>query len=315
MPALILRMGILGLDTSHVGAFTRILHGPDATAEMQQVRVVAGFPGGNPNFPLSRDRVQGFTQELREMGVAIVESIPGLLEKCDVVMLASVDGGQHLAQVTPVFEAGKPVFIDKPLAASLADALAINELGQRHAVPWFSSSTSRFTPGYLPLRNEPERVGNVLGCDVYSQNRSAPGHPDLFWYAIHGVELLFTIMGQGCESVSMVQTPLTESVRGVWADGRIGVYRSIREQTGKTGVGVTVFGDRGIVHHNQFYDYLPMCQELARFFVTQKPPVPHAETLEILAFMAAATESKQRRGEQVRLEEVITKARHELNSR
>ncbi len=313
MTGAVIRMGIVGLDTSHVGAFTKIFHAPNADEDLQKIRVVAGLPAGNPDFPLSRDRIAGFTDELRQLGVEIVDSMAELLAKVDVVMLASVDGSQHLQQAKPIFESGKPVFIDKPLAASLTDALAIYKLGKKHQVPWFSSSSSRFTPGYLPLRDDAQRVGRVLGCDVYSQNRATTGHPDLFWYSIHGIELLYAIMGQGCTSVSMIQTPYTELVRGTWKDGRVGVYRSIREETGKAGVGVTVFGDVGIVHHNQFYDYVPMCHELAKFFTCLQPPVANDETLEIIAFMAAATQSKLRDGAQVSLAEVILQAERHGN--
>lgn len=310
-----IRMGILGLDTSHVGAFTKIINSPQADGELARLQVVAGFPGGNPAFPLSRDRLASFTHEISDLGVEIVHSIPALLERVDVVMLASVDGCQHLEQAIPVFEAGKPVFIDKPLAGSLEDALAISELAKRHKVPWFSSSASRFTPGYLALRDDQERVGRVLGCDVYSQSQVAPGHPDLFWYSIHGIELLVAIMGAGCQSVSMKQTPLTESVRGIWDNGRIGTYRSIREQTGKAGVGATVFGDRGIVHHNQFYEYAPLCRELAKFFVTRVTPVPHAETLAIIAFMTAANESQVRGGQEVTIAEVMNSATERMRKK
>jgi predicted dehydrogenase len=261
------RIGIIGLDTSHVVAFTRIMNNPDATGALKDVHVVAAWPGGNPNFPLSRDRVKGFTKQVKDMGVEIVDSIEALLLRVDAILLESVDGSQHLEQVRPVFDAGKPVFIDKPLTASLVDAVAIYELGKKYDVPWFSASSSRFTSGYRELGND-ERVGEVLGCDAYSQSRVAPFHPDLFWYGVHGVDVLYEVMGRGCTSVTAVQTRYTESVCGVWSDGRIGRYRSVRERTGRTGLGVIVFGTKGIVYHNRYYDYVPLCSEIAEFFKT-----------------------------------------------
>lgn len=309
------RVGMIGLDTSHVVAFTKLVNDPDAAGELAQITIAAGFPGGNPEFPLSRDRVNRFTEQLRGMDVEIVASIDELLEKVDAVMLESVDGGQHLEQARLVFAAGKPLFIDKPLAASLEDALAIYELGLETGTPWFSASSSRFTPGYLELRNSNDQVGKVLGCDAYSQSRAAPFHPDLFWYGVHGVDLLYTVMGRGCESVSAVQTDYTESVRGVWSDGRVGTYRSIREHTGKTGLGATVFGTDGIVHHNQYYDYEPLVREVARFFVSKQPPVDPEETLEEFVFMAAAERSKTESGAPVELEHVLKEARQTLAGR
>lgn len=121
-----LKAGIIGLDTSHVVAFTKLLNTADPKSELASVRIVAAYPGGSVDIPSSRDRVAGFTAELRDkFGVAIVGSIPELLEKVDVVLLESVDGRPHLEQARPVFKARKPVFIDKPVAGSLADAIAL----------------------------------------------------------------------------------------------------------------------------------------------------------------------------------------------
>src|SRR5262249_12330448 len=149
--------------------------------------------------------VDGFTKEVRELGVEIVPSLKALLPLVDAVLLESVDGTQHLEQAIPVFEAQKPLFIDKPLAASLRDVLAIAEAGRKHQVPWFTASSSRFTPGYPELRNN-DQVGDILGFDTYSQSRAAIGHPDLFWYGVHGVDLLYSLMGTGCQTVTAVQT-------------------------------------------------------------------------------------------------------------
>ena len=158
------------------------------------------------------------------------------------------------------------------------------------------------------MRND-EEIGKVLGCDAYSQSRAAPNHPDLYWYGVHGVELLYTVMGCGCQSVTAVQTKYTESARGVWEDGRVGTYRSIREHTGETGLGATVFGTKGIVYKNRYYDYTSLVVEIAKFFNTGKAPVCPEETLEVFAFMEAAEESKRQGGISVTIESVMKKAR------
>ncbi len=301
--------GLIGLDTSHVIAFTRVLNDPAAKGDLANVKVVAGYPGGSPDIPSSRDRVEGYTKELREQGIEIVDSIAALLEKVDVVLLESIDGRPHLEQVIPVFEARRPVFIDKPLAGSLADAIAIHELGRRHNVPWFSSSSLRFSPGILEMRGESEKTGKVIGCSAWGPCSLEPHHPDLFWYGVHGVEVLFTIMGQGCEQVSRVQTEGGELVTGVWTGGRIGTFRGIR--AGKSGYGAMVFGEKGIAPAGDYAGYEPLLGEIATFFRTGKPPVSNEETLELFAFMEAADESKRRGGAPVTIAEVMKKARAE----
>lgn len=303
-----IRVGMIGLDTSHAVVFTKYLN-RDNSGEpaLDGVKVVAAYPGGNPDFPLSINRVEGFTQQVRDLGVSIVDSIDELLPLVDVVMLESVDGTQHLEQAQPVFAAKKPIFIDKPLAASLADVLAIAELGKEHDVPWFTASSSRFTGGYPELRSDAE-VGEILGCDVYSQARAAIGHPDLFWYGVHGVDLLYSLMGTGCRSVTAVQTEYTEQVTGTWEAGRVGTYRAIREHTGKTGLGATVFGTKGIKHVNNYYNYYPLMTSIVEFFRTKQSPVPVEEMVEVFAYIEAAEESKRRGGTPVGLAEVRERA-------
>jgi hypothetical protein len=305
-PAAVLRAGMIGLDTSHAVAFTELFNAKEPAPDVAGIKVVVAFPGGSEDLKSSRDRVQEFTTKMRDKGVEIVDSIPALLEKCDVVLLESVDGRKHLEQARPVFAAGKPVFIDKPLAASLADGIAIAELAKKHNVAWFSASSLRFSPGIAGMTRDP-MVGDVIGCEAWSPCHLDPTHPDLFWYGIHGVETLFTIMGPGCVSVSRTTTPGADHAAGVWKDGRIGTFRGLRK--GKIDFGATVFGSKGIAPSGGYAGYQPLVVEIARFFKTGKPPVTPEQTLEILAFMEAAEESKRQGGKPVTLESVMERAR------
>lgn len=302
-----IRVGIIGLDTSHVVAFTNELNNPDAEKDpdLAGVEVVAAFPGGSPDIKDSATRVAGFTADLRGKGVEIVDSIDALLTKVDCVMLESVDGRPHLEQARPVIKAGKRLFIDKPAAGSLADGIEIFRLGREAGVPCFSSSSLRFSKGILGMRND-DRVGKVLGCQAYSPCSLEPHHPDLFWYGIHGVETLYTIMGTGCQTVTRVKTKDFDEVVGVWNDGRIGTYRGIR--AGAASYGATVFGDKGIAPSGGYEGYRPLVVEIAKFFKTGTPPVSAEETIEILAFMEAADESARQGGQPVTIASVMEKA-------
>ncbi len=308
-----LRAGIIGLDTSHVTAFTQLLNNPQPRGELAGVRVVADYPGGSPDIPSSRDRVAGFTKELHDKyGVEIVDSIDELLKKVDVVLLESVDGRPHLAQVRAVFQARKPVFIDKPVAGTLADAIAIYDLARESGTPCCSSSSLRFSPGIAGMQSNP-KVGDVVGCDAYGPCHLEGHHPDLFWYGVHGVEALYTIMGTGCQAVSRVQTEGTDLAAGVWKGGRIGTFRGLRQ--GASDYGATVFGSKGIVPSGGYGGYEPLVVEICKFFRTGKPPVSAAETIEIFAFMEAADESKRQGGTPVALETVMARARADLAAR
>ena len=304
----VIRIGIIGCDTSHVPAFTKAFNDPKAAGDLAGFKVVAAFPGGSPDVPSSRDRVQKFADELKAGGVEIVDSIPKLLERVDAVLLESVDGRPHLEQARPVIEAKKPLFIDKPMAGSLADAVAIAELAKRHGVPWFSSSSLRFGPKLAGLRADP-KVGEIVGAEAWSPCALEEHHPDLFWYGIHGVEALYTLMGPGCERVTRVQTDGGELVVGTWRGGRIGTFRGIRE--GKADYGAVAFGKKGIGTQLGFEGYKPLVEQIGRFFKTGKPPIAPEETIELMAFMEAADESKRQGGKPVSLPDVLAKARQE----
>ena len=301
----VFRIGIIGLDTSHVPAFTGLINDP---AKNTGFKVVAGFPGGSPDVESSASRVKGYTDELRDKyGVEIVGSIEELCRKVDGVLLESVDGRPHLEQVKPVIAAKKPVFIDKPMAGNLTDGLEIFRLAKENNVPCWSSSSLRFGPSIAGMRNR-EDVGQVMGCDAFSPCHLESHHPDIYWYGIHGVEILFTIMGPGCQSVQRTQTENYELVVGVWKDGRIGTFRGLR--AGKQDYGALVYGSKGIVRTEKGYEgYGYLVDEILKFFKTGQAPVSPDETIEILAFMTAADKSKAINGAKVELTSVLEEAR------
>lgn len=303
----VLRAGIVGLDTSHVPAFTKLFNDPSAEGDLSGVRVVVGYPGGT-DMPASRDRVGKFTEQVRGMGVEIVDSIPQLLEKVDVVLLESVDGRIHLQEAREIFKAGKSVFIDKPLAGNLPEAIVVFELAKKHGVACFSSSSIRFGDDLRSLIGN-EEVGDILGATTWGPCSYQSGTPDLFFYAIHGIEALYTLLGVGCETVSRTKSPLNDQVTGVWKGGRVGTYRGIVK--GKNEFGAMVFGSKGIASGGKVVSYQALCRQIGRFFKTGVVPVPEQETLEVLAFMEAADESQRQGGRPVNVGEVMSKARGE----
>ncbi len=308
-----LRAGMIGLDTSHATAFTGLLNAKSPKPELAGVRVTAAFPGGSADIPSSRDRVPEYTKEMREkLGVEIVSSIDELLGQVDVVLLESVDGRPHLAQAAAALRAHKPLFIDKPFAGSLADGLAIAALARETKTPCFSSSSLRFSPAIAPLAHDP-RVGDVVGCEAFSPCHLEPHHPDLFWYGIHGVETLYTFMGMGCLTVARTQTEGTDLAVGVWGGGRVGTFRGVRQ--GRADYGATVFGSKSIVKSGGYGGYEPLVVEIVRFFKGGRPPVSLDETIEILAFMEAADQSKRQGGKPVAIKDVMAQARAELAAR
>jgi predicted dehydrogenase len=299
------RIGMIGLDTGHSPAFTKSLNDPNAGNKYRGYKVVAAYPKGTEDIEEWKNRIPQFTEEIKNQGVEIVDSIEQLLEKVDVVLLTCIDGNRHLEQAIPVLKAGKRLFIDKPFAGSLSDAYKIVEAARRYNVPMFSSSSLRYIDGVKEIAEG--KIGKVIGADAYSPCHIEKHHPDLFWYGVHGVEILFTIMGTGCKSVKRTFTENTDVVVGLWEGDRIGSYRGIREGSG--GYGATVFGEKGISVLDKYEGYEPLLVKIAEFFDTGIVPVSTDETLEIFAFMQAAEESKLNGGISIDIESVVEKAK------
>ena len=298
------RVGIIGLDTSHCIAFAKALNNPNAGSELGGYKVAAAYPtSGSSDLPASIDRLAGFTEQVKQQGVEIVGSIEELLKKVDVVLLETVDGRKHLEQALPVIKAGKPMFIDKPVAASLKDATAIFDAAKKYKVPVFSSSSLRYITGTEEIAAG--KIGKILGADTYGPEAIEKTHPDLFWYGIHGIEVLFAIMGVGCVSVARIITENTDVLVGKWDDGRIGTYRGTRYPRGD--FGGTVFGDKETSVLGKFKGYNPLLIKIIEFFRTGLLPVRPEETMEIFAFMEAADESKMKGGISVDLQWRIPK--------
>jgi hypothetical protein len=303
-----IRVGLIGLDTTHAGAFTQLLNDPTRPDHVPGARVVAAFKGGSPDIEASATRIEKFTAEIRDTWkIELVPSIDELLRRVDAVIVTSNDGRIHLAQAKPVLAARKPVFIDKPMTASVHDAVEIARLARETGTPVFSSSSLRFTDDVQSIKRDP-RVLDVMGAITWGPATLEPHHPDLFWYGIHAIEMLYTFMGAGCERVTRTHSAGADVVTGYWKNGRIGVVRGNRD-TAST-YGQVVFGRKDVVSQPaesstaKRSGYYGLVSAIVDFFKTGRSPVPIEETVEIMTFMEAADVSKSRGGAPVPLSEL-----------
>lgn len=296
-PAADLRLGIVGTDTSHAVAFTSLLNDPTHKDHIAGARVVAAFKGGSPDLKESASRVDKLADELKtKYGVEIVPDIATLLTKVDAVLLESVDGRPHLAQFREIVKGRKPVFIDKPLASTLADAREIARIARENGIPWFTSSALRFGDGMAEMRIE-----GLNGVMAWGPGPLESHHQlDLTWYGIHTVEVLYTLLGTGCVEVSRTFADDAEVVTGRWQDGRVGTIRLHRPYSA---FGATVFSPKLIRSSDKelYSGYRNLLREIVAFFQTGKPPVKEAETMEMFAFMDAAQRSREAGGAPVKL--------------
>lgn len=299
------RIGIIGLDTSHSTAFTKLLNSQDPAT--RAFEVVAAYPQGSSVIESAYSRIPKYTEEVQKYGVKITESIAELLELVDCVLLETNDGHLHLEQAAEVFRAGKKIYIDKPLGATLAEAIAIYALAERYGATFFSSSAVRFTPLNQEIRAG--KYGRVTGADTYSPHHPEATHPDFGYYGLHGVEELYTVMGPGCEAVSRVHTADGDLVCGRWSDGSLGSFRAIIHGPGR--YGGTAFTEKEAIRTGGYVGYQPLVDAILTFFTTGVCPIDKEETLEIFAFMEASNLSLQQGGKTVPLASVRKKAEKE----
>jgi hypothetical protein len=292
-----LRLGIVGTDTSHVIAFTKVLNDPKNPEHIAGAKIIAAYMGGSSDLPESSNRVQKYADELKtQWNVEIVPDISALCSKVDGVLLESVDGRKHLEQARQIIAAGKPLFIDKPLASTLEDAREIDRLAKAAKVKWFSSSSLRFGEMATTMK-----FSDTTGVLTWGPGPLEAHHKlDLSWYAIHPIELLFTLLGRGCEEVTRTVGATSDDVTCKWKDGKIGSVRALRPY-GE--YGAVVFRPKEVVQSppKAKAGYAPLLVEIMKFFQTGVVPVPNDETLEIFAFMDAAQRSKEAGGKPMKL--------------
>lgn len=303
----VIRIGIIGLDTSHSTAFTELLNGDSDDKFVKEFEVVAAYPYGSKSIQSSYERIPGYIEEVKKHGVEITSSIAELLDKVDCVMLETNDGRLHLEQAMEVFKSGKICYIDKPIGATLGQAIAIYGMAEKYNVPIFSSSALRYSPQNQKLRNG--EFGPILGADCYSPHKVEPTHPDFGFYGIHGVETLYTLMGTGCESVNRMSSEDADVVVGRWKDGRIGTFRGIKE--GPAIYGGTAYTQKEAVAAGGYAGYKVLLDEVLKFFETGVAPISKEETIEIFTFMKASNMSKEQNGRIVTMEEAYQKGMKE----
>jgi predicted dehydrogenase len=289
-----LKIGIIGLDTSHVTAFTQLLNDSAHAYHVPGGKVVVAFPGGSPDFELSISRVQGFTDKLRdEQGVQIVDSVEAVAELSDAILLESVDGRVHLEQFAKIAPFGKPVFIDKPLAVTSEDAKQIAALAAKHGIAVMSTSALRYAEGLTEVLANAEK-GAIIGVDAYGPMAIQPTQPGYYWYGIHTVEMVFAVLGKDCVDVTVTTNDDHDVIVGRWADGRIATVRGNRK--GNNQFGATVHREKG----SQFVDvyahakpyYASLLERIVPLFKGEGAAIDFTETIAVIRFIEAANESR-----------------------
>ncbi|MFC5648642.1 Gfo/Idh/MocA family protein [Paenibacillus solisilvae] len=290
-----LKLGMLGLDTSHVSAFAKLLNDPTDPYHVPGGIITAAYSGGSNDLEASFKRVDGFTEELRgRYGVTIMESPEQVAAHCDALFISSVDGRTHYDYLKQIAEYGKPVFVDKPFTISSEEAKQMFELAGLHRIPIMSCSSLRYADALTECLNACKQE-EIIGADTYGPMYTEPTHPGLFWYGIHSVEMLFAILGKRCLRVSARTNDDHDLITGEWEDGRIGTVRGNRRGNGNFGalvhcLNTTKFAD--VYAYPKPY-YASMLEKIMRMFTEGTSEIDPDETIAIIRFIEAANESRE----------------------
>jgi hypothetical protein len=291
-----LRLGIIGTDSSHVVEFTRILNDVSDSNHVPGAHIVAVYASSSADIAASHNRASGFETTLRtKWQLPFVSSIQQMCPMVDGILIETNDGRIHLEQFRQAAACGKPVFIDKPLAATLTDIRKIAQLAKAKNIPWFSASSLRFGP--IQTLRSPD----LTGAFVWGPGPLEPHHQiDLSWYAIHPAEMLFTLMGPDVEQVTRTFTTDADEITGVWKGGRIGTFRALRPY-GSYGAVTFLPGNKTASLTRIEAGYVPLLQKIVTFMQTRIPPVPNAETIQLYTFLDAARRSRNHKGAPIRM--------------
>lgn len=299
-----LRLGIVDCDTSHSYQFARRLNHVEIEEDqwVDGARIVAAHPG--TSRITDPGRIAEYLISVRAAGVAIVERPEELLGQVDAVLVLSNEGAVHRERATPFIEAGLPIFVDKPLAAMKMDARALVNLAEQRGVPLISASSLRFTPEVQAARQAKDDLGELVGADVHAPAPLHPLNPGLLHYGVHGVEILYALLGVGCQEVTCSFHEDGEVVTGQWSDGRIGTMRGIRR--GTRGYGFTAYGERATrtATIDPRYIYRDLLAVVVPVLAGGPSPVDATEMVEVVAFQEAAFASREARGKSVSLNQV-----------
>jgi len=290
-----IKIGIVDTDSSHATEFTRRINhvAIDEEQWVEGARVVAAYPGYSEAVADFRTKNEQYTQALIEYGVEMVDAPEALLGKVDAAIVVSDDGRRHYAPARMFIEAGVPTFVDKPMACALSEAVELAELAQERGVPLYSGSSLRYSPEVVEVAAG-AAIGGVVGADTISPSKVAvEGVPGLMYYGIHAVEILYTLLGPGCESVQAIDSPLGILVAGRWRDGRLGGVRGFVE--GVAGFGFRAVGETGTRQElvSAQYIYRELLKRVIAMFETGEPPIDVRETLEMIAFIEGALKSAE----------------------
>lgn len=280
------KIAMIGLDTSHSVVFTRLIQGtaPDG-GHVSGMRVAKAM-----RFPSAFQGEEGQDKrqtDLEALGVEMVPDVESVLKGMDAVFIEINDPSLHLPYFEKIVGAGLPIFIDKPLAATVSEGRRIIELAEKHGVKVWSASSLRFLPQLIDAK---KTVPAPAFAHTFGALGKAAAGNDLVWYGVHAVEMLTATLGTGAQSVQAIENATGIVLLVTYANGRSGVVECLRGSY-QYGGRLQFQGDIAMYTNQNKSPYPGLITALRDFVVEGKIPVPLTESLEILAILETGVRS------------------------
>jgi predicted dehydrogenase len=257
-----MRLGLVGIDSSHADDFLRHFN---LEGRLHDMRVTALWA---PHMPDER------VAELARLApdAEAMPTLDALLDAVDAVIVGDRDGGLHRGHAVAALAASKPVFVDKPLANSLADAQAIVAEAERSGVPLLSGSALRWQPETALLKARIAYLEPPLSVSAYGTWYPQSEYGGPIFYAIHTIELMQELIGVGCADLE-VEAGIEPVVRYRAGDVKAKLTFHPLGESGHSAFGATV--KAGKVRIDQPIplpdDYmLPVCKRIAQMLRSGK---------------------------------------------
>lgn len=276
-----MKIGLIGLDTSHSEIFTKLLNDSKDTHHVTGAQITHVIPTYSEDLPLSKERFPHYYEIVtNKYGVIPVESVEELITAVDAVIIGTVDGRNHLDWFKKVVSYSKPIFIDKPVVMSSEEMKELIRLSKVHNTPVMSSSSLRYSETVEALSNNTDiQSGYFFGPTP--RQEQMPGY---FWYGIHLVEMVVTIFGTDVESVKVETYKDCEQIHIKFADGKHAIIRGENDWHNRFGA---ILHSKESVYSLRLWEeekpyYASLIEQVVRFFETRNSPVPIEETEKIV---------------------------------
>lgn len=219
-------------------------------------------------------------QWCRARDIRPARSMEQLVAECDAIMVIAADNAAWHEQVCQLpLQSGKPVFVDKTFAPTLAAGKRLFDLARQHGTPVFSSSAQRYCQDLLDYQaaySQPPRFVSTVGPHSLDS------------YAVHQLEVIVALMGVGVRRLKAfgVGSQVTQLILD-YGDGRLASFVQSPQPWAEFNFMVSdgETGQRLVSDDKNFYANLSAA--ILDFFFTRRSPVPQAETLEILSIIDA----------------------------